>query len=134
MLGHGGIHGTRGTFDPLDGLLGALAYAGTAAIALGVVDDSHVVFQEDGLIRAVAHAQAAGNAADLAGLVDHSTLVLAAALNGRLGGDRLHLDDLARADSGAGSAAGALFSVDYRHTIDDMDSIEFAGTGAVAQA
>ena len=114
MLGHGGIHGARGAFDPLDGLLGALAYAGTAAIALGVVDDSHIVFQEDGLIRAVAHAQAAGNAADLAGLVDHSALVLAAALNGRLGGDRLHLDDLARADSCAGGAAGALSSVSSR--------------------
>ena len=34
----------------------------------------------------------------------------------------------------AGGAAGALFAVDYRHTIDDMDGIEFAGTGAVAQA
>ena len=66
--------------------------------------------------------------------IDHSTLVLAAALNGRLGGDRLHLDDLTRADSCAGGAAGALFAVDYRHTIDDMDGIEFAGTGAVAQA
>ena len=45
-------------------------------LALGVVDDSHIVFQENGLIRAVAHAQAASNAADLAGLVDHSTCLL----------------------------------------------------------
>jgi len=51
VLGDGGIHRARGTFDPLNGLLGALAYAGTATIALGVVDDSHVVLEEDGLIR-----------------------------------------------------------------------------------
>ena len=124
VLGDGGVHRARGTFDPLNGLLGALAYAGTTAIALGVVDDSHVVLEEDGLIRAVAHAQAAGNAADLAGLVDHSALILAAALNSGLRGDGLHLDNLARADSRAGGTTGALFAVDHGHAVDDMDGIK----------
>ena len=61
---------------PLDGLLGALADAGAAAVALGIVDDSDVVLQEDRLVRAVAHAETAGNAAHLAGLVDQRTLSL----------------------------------------------------------
>ena len=63
MRGHGGVDGTGRALDPLDGLLGALADAGAAAVALGIVDDSDVVLQEDRLVRAVAHAEAAGNAA-----------------------------------------------------------------------
>ncbi len=72
MLRHGGVNGGAGTLDPLDGLLRALGNAGAAAVALGVVDGGHIVLQEDGLIRAVAHTEAAGDAADLAGLVDQN--------------------------------------------------------------
>ena len=102
MLRHGGVNGARGTLDPLDGLLRALGNAGAAAVALGVVDGGYIVLQEDGLIRAVAHTEAAGDAADLAGLVDQNALVLVGSFDRRLRGDGLHLDDMARADNGAG--------------------------------
>ena len=118
---------------PLDGLLGALADAGAAAVALGIVDDSDVVLQEDRLVRAVAHAEAAGNAAHLTGLVDQRALILVGALDRGLRGDGLHLDDVARAGHGAGRAAGALFAVDDGHAIDDVDGVKLARAGAVAQ-
>ena len=75
-----------------------------------------------------------GNAADLAGLVDQRALVLVGALDCRLRGDGLHLDDVARAGHSAGRAAGALFAVDDGHAVDDVDGVELARAGAVAQA
>ena len=133
MRGHGGVDGTGRALDPPDGLLGALADAGAAAVALGIVDDSDVVLQEDRLVRAVAHAEAAGNAADLAGLVDQRALVLVGALDRGLRGNGLHLDDVARAGHGAGRAAGALFAVHDGHAVDDVDGVKLARAGAVAQ-
>ena len=91
MRGHGSVDGTGRALDPLDGLLGALADAGAAAVALGIVDDSDIILQENRLIRAVAHAEAAGNATDLAGLVDQRTLVLVGALDQKTGHEVLEL-------------------------------------------
>ena len=40
---------------------------------------------------------------------------------------------MARADNGAGSAAGAFFAVNDRHAVDDMDGVKLARAGAVTQ-
>ena len=129
LTGNGGL-----AINPMDNLLGALGNTGAAGGALGVIDNSNIVDQGNGLLRAVAHAHAAGNAACLAGFHHSGALVLVGAQHRWLRGHRLQADDMVRAGCHTGGAAGALFAVHNSAAVYHMDSVKLAGAGAVAIA
>ena len=129
LTGNGGL-----AINPMDNLLGALGNTGAAGGALGVIDNSNIVDQGNGLLRAVAHAHAAGNAACLAGFHHSGALVLVGAQHRGLRGHRLQADDMVRAGCHTGGAAGALFAVHNSAAVYHMDSVKLAGAGAVAIA
>src|SRR5699024_6917120 len=105
-----------------------------AAVALGVIDAGHVVAQEDGLLRAVFDADAAADAAGLAGLDHRGAALLIAAEHRGLGRHRLHFQQAAGAGFGAGGAAGALGAVNNGHAVLHAERAEHTGFDAVAVA
>ena len=113
----------------------ALNNAHAALLALFVVDDSEVVFDVDRVEFTGSLAHAAADAGDGAVLAGIRTLLGVVAADKDfcliVGND---LDQAVGAGLDAGAAAGALVAVYYSDTLDDVNSVKFAGSFAVAQS
>ena len=127
----------RVVWSRVRGVAGAGLGAHGAALALGIVDDGHVVDHVDGVELTGALAQAAADAGVGADLGDGGALVLVGAVDEHLLGiGDLH-DQLPGAGLAAGAAVGALFLVHHgRAVFTHMDGVELTGghAGAEAQA
>ena len=104
-----------------DGLGGALLHALAAADALLRVNPGEVVFQRNGPLLALLHADAAADTTGGADLLDQSALVLVGAADGNLGGAVVHSDDALGAGLGAQAAAHAHTGIDHGNAIPDGD-------------
>ena len=145
LLSFLGFHSSKALLDLLK-LLGcvdeildragrALYYAHAALLALFVVDDSEVVFDMDGVKFTGSLTHAAADAGDVASLAGICALLGVVAADKDfcliVGND---LDQAVGAGLDAGAAAGALVTVYHSDTLDDVNSVKFAGGFAVAQS
>jgi len=106
----------------------------TALNALGGINRGQIIRNGDGPDRALTLALHAADTAHVT-LFHHSRALI---LGGAGGHDLLCVgdqpNDIFRAGLGAGTAADALFMVGFRHAVDDMHGVKFAGLYAVAVA
>ena len=118
----------------LNSVTGACLGAHGAALALVIVDDSHIVDNMDGVELAGTLAHTAANAGSRADLGHSRALVLVGAVDEHLlGVGNLH-DQLAGASLTAGAAVGALILIDDGSAVlADMDGIELTGSHAGAE-
>ncbi len=137
MFGLGFARG-RGGLAAIDDHAGRALVVGCFVLTVGlepsVVHAGEVVLDREGV--ALLGAQAAADTADLAEGPRVLAVLLAAASDGHhvLVGERDHLDQVAGAGLRAGAAAGAFGVVYGGQTVDNVQGVELADAGTVAQA
>ena len=114
-----------------DDMPGADVGAMAALDALGNINHSKIVFNHNGVGRALALALHAADAAEVAHFHDLCALVLVAAGGHNLLGLGDHLDDALGAGVGAGAAANALAAVNLGNTVYNVHGVKLADLNAV---
>ena len=123
-----------GEIGELYRVYGALRLALTAAHALIVIDDGEIVDDVDRVMLAVAHAEAAADAARGALLSYNSSLLMVGADDDDAPDVREELDEVIRAGLGAKPAADAFTRIDVRYSVLDADGVLRADLRAVSEA
>ena len=106
----------------------------SALNALGNIDASQTVLNNDRVGRALALALHAADAALVADLHDGSALIAAGACDENVLIIRNELDDLLRAGVNTRAAADTLFAIDLCNSVNDAHCAELAGICTVAEA
>lgn len=105
----------------------------SALHALGDIDLSQIVNNDDRICGALTLTLHAADAACIADLVDSCALIMARACDFDMLVIGNESDDLLGADIDASAAADTLFTVDLCDTVNDVHCAELAGIGTVAE-
>ena len=119
-----------------DGAGGALGCADTTVDAFGVVDLCQIVFDVDGVFRAILFTKTAGNASDRAVGAYNLARIVGGTFDFRLLFVGHETDDVFRANVDTFLTSNAFFLVDGSDAVVDVDGVKFADAhaGAAAQA